>query len=242
MAPAETVAAEGPGDASPGAADTAAALAPAVVARREGAYANVDPSDDFVVAPPDEIPDCESKLRAAGVTFRAASLPIQKDPRSKLVCGAPQAVTFLAGPGKISYRPVPTLTCGMALALASFERVMQEEATRTLGSRVVRIDQAGTYACRGIAAFKGMVSEHSYANAIDLSSFTLENGRTLTVLRDFERVPGQPLRSGGVFLRAVSRRAFDEDIFSVVLTPFFNTTHANHFHVDLAHYRTDGTR
>ena len=36
------------------------------------------------------------------------------------------------------------------------------------GAPVVRIDQLGTYNCREMAAFPGWVSEHSYANAIDL--------------------------------------------------------------------------
>jgi hypothetical protein len=230
-----------PADASV-AVDGSSAHEASMPVRREGAYANLDPSDDYVVGPPEEIPDCESQLRAAGVSFRAASLPIRTESKTKLVCGAPQVVSYLGGPGKIDYQPGPLLTCGMALALASFERILQAEAVRAFASPVARIAQVGTYSCRGIAAFKGMVSEHSYANAIDLTSFTLKNGKIFTVLRDFEKVPGLPLRPGGLFLRAASRRAFDEDVFSVVLTPFFNATHANHFHLDLARYRRDGTR
>jgi hypothetical protein len=40
----------------------------------------------------------------------------------------------------------------------------------------------------------------------------------------------------------VSQRAYDEEVFSHVLTPFFNAAHRNHFHLDLARYRGDGTR
>lgn len=43
-------------------------------------------------------------------------------------------------------------------------------------------------------------------------------------------------------LRLVSRRANDEDVFSHVLTPFFDAHHKNHFHRDLSRYRADGTR
>ena len=223
------------------AVDASIDAAPAPPARRPGAYANVDPSDDGVVGPPDELPGCEEALTAAGITYRKARLPIQTDRATKLVCGAPQAVTYLKGPGKIAYDPTPLLTCGMALALGSFERIVQEEATRAYGSPVVRIEQQGTYACRGIAAFKGMVSEHSYANAIDLTRFTLKNGKSITVVSDFKPDVDPPARAGA-FLRAISRRAFDEEVFSVVLGPFFNAQHANHFHVDLARYRTNGTR
>ena len=130
----------------------------------------------------------------------------------------------------------------MALAMSSFERILQEEATRIFRSPVARIQQLGTYNCRGIAAYKGVVSEHSYANAIDLARFTLKNGTTFSVLGDFDTGEGEPARPAGAFLRAVSRRAFDEDVFSNVLTPFWNASHKNHFHLDLARYRVNGVR
>jgi hypothetical protein len=45
-----------------------------------------------------------------------------------------------------------------------------------------------------------------------------------------------------LFLRSLARRLYDEDVFSVVLTPFFDALHRDHFHLDLARYRLDGTR
>jgi hypothetical protein len=210
--------------------------------RRAGAYANDDPDDDLVVGPPEAMADCEDKLAKAGVDYRLASLPVHQERRSKILCGAPQVVLYARGPGNVAYRPPPLLTCPMALALASFEKVVQEEATRAFGSSVVRVDQLGTYSCREIIAYPGWVSEHSYANAIDLARFTLKNGVTVDVQRDFDLGADPPRRPAGAFLRAISRRAYDEDIFSHVLTPFFNAAHRNHFHLDLARYRGDGTR
>jgi hypothetical protein len=222
---------------SPPAADLATTSPPV---RRPGAYANVDPSDDDVPGPPDALTDCDEQLTRAGVTFRHASLPVHKE--RKLFCGAPQVVVYVRGPGNVAYAPSPLLTCPMALALASFERIVQEEATRALGSPVVRVDQLGTYSCREMAAYPGWVSEHAYANAIDLARFTLANGTAIGVLHDFDRGPGAPSRPGGSFLRMVSQRAYDEDVFSHVLTPFFDAHHKDHFHLDLARYRGDGTR
>jgi hypothetical protein len=237
----------GPGPAP--APDPAPALAPAPTTspappppRRPGAYANVDPDDDLIVAPPDPVPDCTDQLDRAGIRYKASSLPVHQDRRSKIVCGAPQVVVYQRGPGNVAYEPAPLLTCTMALALASFERVLQDEATRTLGSRVVRVEQLGTYSCRQIVAYPGWVSEHSYANAIDLARFVLQNGAAVSVERDFDMGVDAPRRPTGAFLRAVSQRAFDEDVFSHVLTPFFNAAHRNHFHLDLARYRGDGTR
>jgi hypothetical protein len=204
--------------------------------------ANVDPSDDLVVGPPDVLPDCESLLQTAGVTFHAARLPVHTDAAHKLTCGAPQVVTYVRGPTGIGFVPPPILTCGMALALASYERILQEEARRVFASTVVRVEQMGTYNCRDIVRFRGVVSEHSYANAIDLARFTLKNGKSVTVLGDFDKGDGPPARPSGDFLRAISQRAQDEDVFSNVLTPFWDDAHRNHFHLDLARYRVDGVR
>lgn len=210
--------------------------------RGPGAYANLDPSDDLVVGPPEVVPDCEGELARAGVTFRHATLPMHKDHGGKMLCGAPQVVIYLRGPGAILYDPPPLLTCGMALALASYERIVQEEAARIFSSAVTRIEQIGTYNCRGIVRFKGIISEHSYANAIDLTRFIFRNGKSVSVLGDFDKGAGSPTKAGGDFLRAISQRAEDEDIFSNVLTPFWDVAHKNHFHLDLARYRVEGAR
>jgi hypothetical protein len=209
---------------------------------RLGAYANTDPSDDLTVGPPDLIPDCETQLTSAGITFQAASVPVHKDSASRITCGAPQVVTYLRGPGHIAYEPAPLLTCGMALALASYEKILQEEAERVFQAPIVRMDQIGTYNCRGIVRFKGVISEHSYANALDITRFTFKGGKSVSVLGDFDVGEGPPARPGGDFLRAVSQRGEDEDVFSNVLTPFWDAAHKNHFHLDLARYRVEGVR
>jgi len=211
--------------------------------KKPGAFANLDPEDDFVVGPPDAFSECDDELEKAGVKYAKAKLPVHTEgKKTKIVCGAPQVVTYLRGPEKIAYNAPPVLTCRMALALAWWEKLIDDEAQRLFKSKVARIEQLGTYSCREVAAYPGTVSEHSYANAIDIGQFTLADGRTISVLRDFDRGDDEPKKPAGSFLRAVSRRANDEDIFSHVLTPFFNATHRNHFHLDLARFRADGTR
>jgi hypothetical protein len=207
------------------------------------AFANDDPDDDFVVAPPEPRADCHEALTAAGVKFTDARIPVHHEGkgRTQLTCGADQVVLYRGSAEKIAFDPPPVVTCTMALALARFETVMQEEAVRAFGERVVRITQLGTYACREMAAYRGWVSEHAYANAIDVESFVFKSGKRVSVLTGFER--GDETRTrAGAFLRAVSRRAYDEELFSNVLTPFFDELHKNHFHMDLARYRNDGTR
>lgn len=201
--------------------------------------ANLDPSDDETVGPPDAISDCHERLRAAGVTFRDARLPLVK--QRGFVCGAPQAVEYLDGPEHIRFRPRPVVTCQLALALAHFEGVIHRTAKEMLGAHVTSVTQGGTYSCRAMARFR-LVSEHSYGNAIDLYTFGLSDGRTVSVLKHFGK-PSDPAASPeGQFLRTLGQRLFDENVFSVVVTRFFDELHRDHFHVDMAHYRTDGSR
>lgn len=225
---------------SPAAADSTAAPsnAPAATPGR----ADLDPTNDFSVGPPDLILNCEDRLRAAGVTYRAASLPVRRGPKGVPACGTEQAVLYRSGPEHIRYGGPLLLSCGMALALARFETILSEEARRDFGRRVVRISHLGTYNCRTMARYPDWVSEHSYANAIDVESFTLENGRTISVLKSFGKDGREPLRSEWRFLETLAHRLYDEDVFSVVITPRFDALHKNHFHLDLARYRVDGSR
>jgi hypothetical protein len=103
------------------------------------------------------------------------------------------------------------------------------------------MQQMGTYNCREIAAYPDWVSQHSFANAIDIKTFTLKGGKVITVQKSYGRGPDAPKHKEGQFLRAVVRRAVDEGVFTVVLTPNFNRAHHNHFHFDLASYNVDGT-
>ncbi len=203
--------------------------------------ADVDPSNDDVVAPPDLIADCEGKLRALGVVFAPAELPVTAGNAKRPTCGAPQAVVYQRGPAKLRYNSPPIVSCGLALGLARLEQVLNEEATRYLGQPVARVEQGGTYNCRKMARFD-LVSEHAYANAIDIRSVTLKNGRKLSVLKNFGNLDGEPSRPEARFWRSVANRLYDEGTFSVVITPFFDALHKDHIHLDQARYRIDGSR
>jgi hypothetical protein len=203
--------------------------------------ADLDPGNDFVVAPPEPIADCEQRLRAAGVEFAPAELKVKPGNAKRPTCGVQQAVVYKRGPARIRYNSAPILSCGMALGLARFEQVLSEEAERQLGQQVARIEQGGTYNCRRMARFD-LVSEHSYANAIDIRSVTLKNGRKLTVLATFGKLEREPGRPEARFWRNVAHRLFDDGTFSVVITPFFDRLHQDHIHLDQARYRVDGSR
>jgi hypothetical protein len=212
----------------------------AAIAHEPG-HADLDPDNDLVVGPPAPVPDCAARLEAAGVSFRPASLPVKTMDRGAWSCGAEQIVEYRGSPSAIRYNVPPLLTCTMALGIVRFERVLQEEAAALFQSKVARIQHGGTYNCRRMARFD-MVSEHSFANAIDLSRLTLVNGVTIDVVRHFGNRDHEPTSRESQFLRRVARRAYDENLFSVVLTPLFDPLHRDHFHLDMARYRVDGAQ
>lgn len=204
-------------------------------------HADLDPDNDEVVGPPEPIADCEARLEAAGVTFKASRLGVSREVDGVYTCGAHQVVRFKRGPGNIKYSSSPLLTCTMAVALADFERIAQEEAERIVGSRIKSIDHLGTYNCREMVNYD-LISEHSFANGIDLRVFHFANGESAAVEDWFKPKLEQPEDPKTEFLRTLANRLYDEEVFSVVVTPYFDRLHWNHIHVDLARYRVDGSR
>jgi hypothetical protein len=205
-------------------------------------FADIDPENDRVVAPPDPIANCEARLRASGIEYRVAQIPLKQKRGGTYTCGASQAVVYLRGPEGIRYNAAPLVSCGLALALAEFEHVLEEEALRVFGKRVLRIEQGGTYNCRRMTRFRDLVSEHSYGNAIDVRALVLADGRRISILRDFGALAEPPNSDKARLLRGLARRLYDQGVFSVVLTPYWDALHRDHFHLDLARYRVDGTR
>jgi len=115
----------------------------------------------------------------------AAEIEVE-EPLKKGECGvpAPVAVRRIGAVDKVEFRPAVALNCRMVVALHRWiEQEVQPAAREMLGSPVTRIS-GGTYSCRnryGLA--DATISEHAFANAIDISSFTTADGRTVNVLK-----------------------------------------------------------
>jgi hypothetical protein len=229
--------------AAPEAAEPPAAEPPAAEPAADEPAADepaADEEEEVWVGPPDAVPECEAKLEAAGIEFKASRIPLHKT-RGGIYCGAEQIVRYRKGPGAIRWGGSPQVTCPVALGLARLEAIVQEEAEREFGRKVARIQHMGTYNCREMANYPGWVSEHSYANAIDIKHFELVGGKKIPVLGVYPRNGAEPKNASARFLKAVARRLYDERVFSVVLTPSFDSAHRNHFHLDMARYLVDGT-
>ncbi|WP_423828198.1 extensin family protein [Sphingomonas oleivorans] len=171
-------------------------------------------------------PLCRALLDRAGVRYMTLT------PRAEGAhCGHSDAVRFTAGGSRrIAYAPRPPGTsCAVAAALAMWEwNVVQPAALRHLGRTVTRIEHLGSYNCRRIYGREnGNWSEHSRANAIDITGFRLDDGHHVTILKGWDGAPEE-----AAFLREVRDGACK--LFSTTLSPDYNAAHADHLHLDEA--------
>ncbi|MBO6782493.1 MAG: extensin family protein [Alphaproteobacteria bacterium] len=144
-------------------------------------------------------------------------------------CGFPNGVVVERS--NVPYSSGFSASCPLAAALYVYERQLRELARSHLGSDLARINHVGTYACRNVnGATAGRRSQHATANAIDISGFTLADGRRISVLRDW----GTDTPAGR-FLADVRDEGCG--LFNTVLGPEYNDRHQDHFHLDLGRFR-----
>ncbi len=120
------------------------------------------------------------------------------------------------------------MTCGLGYAFTVWvQSDLQVPAIGEFGSPVVRLETYGTYSCRNInGAATGKLSEHAYANAVDVAAFVLKDGRRISVLSGWN---GNEREAR--FLRSVRASACRR--FNTVLSPDYNAQHRDHFHFDM---------
>ena len=196
----------------------------------------VGPFTGFKLAALTDAPDrCRALMAAAGF----AEKPYRQPASASSQCRVADGMLIIPESRRmIGYSPSGLMTsCPVAAALALWERdVVQPAARRHFDSRVLRIDHAGSFSCRRIyGRSEGRYSEHSTADAIDIVAFRLGNGRRVTLLRDWRGESDEV-----AFLRDVRTGACD--LFSTVLSPDYNSAHADHFHLDMAERGRRGGR
>jgi hypothetical protein len=171
-------------------------------------------------------PAPDNQAPSYGQPYPQQSYPQQTYPRGEQIPlgreGAP-AVT-----GSVAVQPAATLACPVVSALDTwFASGVQPAALKWFGVQVAEIRQISAYSCRGMNGQPGArISEHAFGNALDIASFTLADGRRISV-KDGWR--GAPEEQG--FLRDVQGSACQH--FSTVLAPGSNSFHYDHIHVDL---------
>jgi hypothetical protein len=128
------------------------------------------------------------------------------------------------------------MTCPLASSFTDWARYGVAPAAKLyLGSEVVKIETMGTFNCRAVNGSRsGKLSEHAFANAVDVSAFVLRDGRRVSVLNGWRGSSEER-----AFLRRLHQSACKR--FGTVLGPDYNAAHANHFHFDMAKSTSNGT-
>jgi hypothetical protein len=134
--------------------------------------------------------DCAKIL--AGLALDYELLPPIKEGR----CGAPAPILLKAAGSdpKVEIDPPATVTCAVAASLSAWlSKTVQPEARALIGAPVVKLQNASSYVCRN--RYNGAetpLSEHALANAVDVSEFLFQSGKTVTVLASWPRVVTVP--------------------------------------------------
>nr|WP_280638934.1 extensin family protein [Sphingomicrobium aestuariivivum] len=158
---------------------------------------------------------CLALVRAAGIAEDFAPPRRPDEPQ----CGYDDGIDLDLPPTDIA------AACPVAAALHLWQRdVLAPAAATHLGTTVTPVHN-GSYNCRRLyGRGDGPWSRHATADAIDIAGFRTGEGRTLTLLRDWDGSP-----SDATFLRAARDGACD--LFSSVLSPDYNAAHADHLHL-----------
>ena len=205
---------------------------------RPPGVAPADADDDAEYEPESSTPGAQQPGYGAQPQYRAApdnrpamtqpypARPDPAQPAEQVPLGTPHTPVTT---GATAIHPTATLACPIVSALDTwFATGVQPAAMRWFGQPVAEIRQISAYSCRGMNGQRGApISEHAFGNALDIASFTLADGRKISV-KDGWR--GMPEEQG--FLRDVQGAACRQ--FSTVLAPGSDAFHYDHIHVDLA--------
>jgi hypothetical protein len=153
------------------------------------------------------------------------------EPIAEGICGerSPLSVTAVRVNGhEIGLSSPVTTNCEMAGALADWVGEVDAYASAAMDSSIATLTTGTSMMCRNrYSAADGFVSEHGFANAVDVVGFTLEDGQTIAVEADW-----LPAASpAGKLLRQAHGSACGR--FTTVLGPEANEDHKDHFHLDL---------
>lgn len=156
--------------------------------------------------------------RVASVTGRIAGCGIESPVRVRQIDGIP-----LSQPA--------TINCDTAEALQEWLNNSVVPAVGRRGGGVASLRVIASYSCRTRNSQPGArLSEHATGNAVDVAGIVLADGSEISVLDDWGNG-----REGRI-LREVHQGACGT--FGTVLGPESDRYHRDHFHFDVAAYRS----
>jgi hypothetical protein len=110
-------------------------------------------------------------------------------------CGAPVPIRVksIGTDPAVTIEPPAIINCTLAATLHTWLKNTVQPAATALGSAVVKIRNVSSYKCRRrYGGAHTRISEHAFANALDVSAFVLASGDRVTVLDNWRRPPPTP--------------------------------------------------
>lgn len=145
-------------------------------------------------------------------------------------CGVSNPVQVVSVSG-VRLSTAATMTCETAKALSSWIDKGAKKAVGRTGGGLVELRVAAHYSCRTRNNRPGAkISEHGRGKAIDISAFVLKDGTVISLLKGWND------RKQGKILRQMHKAACGP--FGTVLGPESDRYHKDHFHFDVASYRS----
>ncbi len=177
----------------------------------------VAPPRDFQVA-------CPAVMNGQAM---ATSLP----PIHEGQCGLQSPLSLeavLANGRSIPLNAPVTTDCGIATALPGWVADVDSWLMAKENTQIETLIVGTNYACRNVNnADSGGLSFHAFGDALDVSGFTLKDGRTITVEPAWTGTEAE----GSKIIRFAHDAACTH--FTTVLGPEANALHHDHLHVDL---------
>jgi hypothetical protein len=188
---------------------------------------------------------CRAQLEARGLAHQRVYGGAQGIATPLRLTGPVNGVKFLTAGPKSKFS---LLDCRIALTLTELATVLAAHDVTE-----IRVDNFYRPKAHLYGRKRGKLSQHAYGLAMDVTTFKLEDGRTLDVERDFHGKIGEPVCGPGAeitppspdatALRNIVCAIARTGMFHNVLTPNYNTAHKNHFHFDITrNAKTIGVR
>lgn len=170
--------------------------------------------------------EADARLAALGVAYQR-----MPDVDNERGCSIENGVE-ITRIGSVTLTRPALLTQDMAIRMGRWvKEAVEPEVQKRFRTQLAALDVGGSYSCRNIygkpfgGRFAGRLSEHAFANAIDIGGYKLADGRSVEYLKHWR------VRDGSSeFLQATSLSACE--IFNTTLTPDYDRFHRNHIHID----------
>ena len=170
--------------------------------------------------------DADKQMLALGIVYRR--VPDEDSERGCVIENGVEVSRI----GNVKLTRPALLTQDMAIRLGRWVKdSLEPEVQKIYRTQLAALDIGGSYSCRNIygkpfgGRFAGRLSEHAFANAIDIGGFKLSDGRSVEYLHHWQGKDGSR-----EFFLATSTSACE--IFNTTLTPDYDRFHRNHIHID----------